>query len=90
MIVGSGLFYLVHLDTKKLQELTFYVAQNDGSVLLSCTTTLALGLKQPPTRLDYLPLIQVVFGVGWIRDVCMGCSHITTNLGSHRAQTQRV
>ena len=44
MIVGSGLFYLVHLDTKKLQELTFYVAQNDGSVLLSCTTTLALGL----------------------------------------------
>ena len=54
-IVGSCLFDVVHLDTKKLQEVTFYVAKNDGSVLLSCTTTLALGLIQPHTRLDYLP-----------------------------------
>ena len=54
-IVGSCLFYLVHLDTKKLQEVTFYVAKNDGSVLLSCTTTLSLGLIQPCTRLNYLP-----------------------------------
>ena len=44
--VGSCLFYLVHPDT---------VAQNDSSVLLSCTTTLVLGLIQPCTRLDYLP-----------------------------------
>ena len=43
-IAGSCLFCLVHSDTKKLQEVTFYVAQNDGSVLLSCTTTLVLGL----------------------------------------------
>ena len=41
-IVGSCLFYLVHQDTKKLQEVTFYVAKNDGNVLLSCTTTLVL------------------------------------------------
>ena len=54
-IVGSCLFYLVHLDTKKLQEVTFYVAKYDGSVLLSCTTTLVLGLIQPHTNLDYLP-----------------------------------
>ena len=54
-IVGSCLFYLVQLDTKKLQEVTFYVAQNDVGVLLSCTITLALGLIQPHTRLDYLP-----------------------------------
>ena len=53
-IVGSCLFYLVHPDTKKLQEVTFYVANYDGSVLLSCTTTLVLGLIQPGTRLDYL------------------------------------
>ena len=39
-IVGSCLFYLDHPDTKRLQEGTFYVAENDGSVLLSCTTTL--------------------------------------------------
>ena len=46
-IVGSCKFYLVHPDTKKLQEVTFLVAKNDGSVLLSCTTTLVLGLIQP-------------------------------------------
>ena len=53
--VGSCKFYLVHLDTKQLQEVTFFVAKNDGSVLLSCTTTLVLGIIQPRTRLDYLP-----------------------------------
>ena len=42
-------------DTKCLQEVTFYVASNNGSVLLSCATTLALGLIQLQTRLDYLP-----------------------------------
>ena len=54
-IVGSCKFYLVHQDTRKLHEVTFFVARNDGSVLLSCTTTLALGLIKPRTRLDYLP-----------------------------------
>ena len=54
-LVGSCVFYLVHPDTKHLQEVTFYVASNNGSVLLSCVTTLALGLIQPCTRLDYLP-----------------------------------
>ena len=54
-IVGSCLFYLVHPDTKKLQEVTFYVDKNDGGVLLSCTITFVLQLMQPHTRLDYLP-----------------------------------
>ena len=54
-IVGSCKFHLVHPDTKKLLETTFYVAMNEGSVLLSCKTTLLLGLIQPRSRLDYLP-----------------------------------
>ena len=54
-IVGSCMFYLVHLDIKKLMDVTFFVAVNDGSMLLSCKTTLMLGLIQPRTRLDYLP-----------------------------------
>ena len=54
-IVGSCIFYLVHPGTKKLHEVTFFVAENDSNVLLSCTTTLALGLMQPRTRHDYLP-----------------------------------
>ena len=53
-IVGSCVFYLVHPDTKKLHEVTIFVATQDGSVLLSFTTTLVLGLIQPRTRLDYL------------------------------------
>ena len=53
-IVGSCKFHLVHLDTEKLQEVTFFVVKNDGSVLLSCTTTLVCRLIQPRTRLDYL------------------------------------
>ena len=54
-LVGCCMFYLVHPDTKCLQEVRFYVASNNGSVLLSCETTLAPGLIQPCTRLDYLP-----------------------------------
>ena len=54
-LVGSCMFYLVHPDSKYLLEVTFYVASNNGSVLLSHVTTLALGLIQLRSRLDYLP-----------------------------------
>ena len=43
-LVGSCTFYLVHPNTKCLQEVTFYITSNHGSVLLSCATMLALGL----------------------------------------------
>ena len=43
-IVGCCKFYLVYSDTKKLMDVTFFVAVNDGSMLLSCKTTLMLGL----------------------------------------------
>ena len=46
---------MVHLDSKSLQEVTFCEASNNGSVLLFCVTTLALGLIQPHIRLNYLP-----------------------------------
>ena len=54
-IVGTCKQYLVHPDTKKLIDTIFYVATNDGSVLLSCKSTLVLHLIQPRSRLDYLP-----------------------------------
>ena len=53
--IGSCTVGIVHLDTNKLVPVTFYVANNDGSVLLSCKMTLALCLIQPWSRLDYLP-----------------------------------
>ena len=54
-IIGSCTFCIVHADTKKLVPVTFYVATNDGSILLSCKITLALCLIQLRSRLDYLP-----------------------------------
>ena len=54
-IVRTCKLYLVHPDTKKLIETTFYVATNVGSVLLSCKSTLVLDLIQPRSRPDNLP-----------------------------------
>ena len=54
-IVGTCKLYLVHPVTKELVETIFYVATNDGSMLLSCKSILALDLIQPRSRLDYLP-----------------------------------
>ena len=54
-IVGTCKLYLVHPDTNKLIKTIFYVATNDGSVLLSCKSALALDLTQPRSRLDCLP-----------------------------------
>ena len=53
-VVGSCVWYVVHPHTQCLQEVTFYIASNNGSVVLSCATMLALGLIQPYTSLDYL------------------------------------
>ena len=55
-IIGTCKIYLVHPDSKKLNdEATFCVASNEGSVLLSCDTSLTLGLIHPRPRLNYLP-----------------------------------
>ena len=45
-ILGKCNFFMIHPDTKKPYAVTFYVASNEGSVLLSCTTLLALELIQ--------------------------------------------
>ena len=54
-IIGSCTFYVVHLDSKNLLQVTFYVATNNGNILLSCRTTLAIHLIQPRSWLDYIP-----------------------------------
>ena len=35
-IIGTTTISLLHPDSKKLVEMTFYIASNEGSVLLSC------------------------------------------------------
>ena len=54
-IIGTTIIYLIHPDSKKLTEMTFYIASNEGSILLYCNTSLALGFIQSRPRLDYLP-----------------------------------
>ena len=54
-ILGKCNFFMIHPDMKKPHAVTFYVASNDGSVLLSCTTLLTLDLIQTRPQLDYLP-----------------------------------
>ena len=54
-IIGMCHFYLVHPESKHLLKDTFFIAKENGSVLLSCRTTMELGLIKPCACLDYLP-----------------------------------
>ena len=47
--------YLVHPDTKKPVEVTFYVADKSGSTLLSCAMSLKLDLIKLCPRLGVPP-----------------------------------
>ena len=54
-IIGLCHLYIMHLDTRCLEKVRFYIAGNEGSVLISCTTSLKLGLIKPKEKLDHLP-----------------------------------
>ena len=46
-IIGTCQFYLVHPESKQLMKVIFFIAKENGSVLLSCRTTMELGLIKP-------------------------------------------
>ena len=54
-IIGTTVIYLIHPDSKQPTEMTFHIASSKGSVLLSCNTSLQLGLIHHRPRLNYLP-----------------------------------
>ena len=54
-IVGSCKMFLVHPDTRLLHKVTFQATSHEGSVIVSCATSLELGLIHPSTNLDELP-----------------------------------
>ena len=54
-IIGMCYFYIVHPKSKKLMKVLFFVAKENGSILLSCRTTMELGLIKPCAHIDYLP-----------------------------------
>ena len=54
-IVGSCDLFVLHPDTKWLQEVAFQVTSHEGSVIISCATSLELGLIQPHRNLHVVP-----------------------------------
>ena len=54
-IIGMCYFYLVHPKRKHLMKVLFFVAKENRSILLSCRTTMELGLIRPHVHMDYLP-----------------------------------
>ena len=54
-IIGMCNFYLLHPESQQLMKVMFFVAKENGSILLSCRTTMELGLIRPCVWLDYLP-----------------------------------
>ena len=54
-IVGTAVIYLMLPDNKQLIATTFHIASSEGSILLSCNTSLQLGLIHHRPRLNYLP-----------------------------------
>ena len=54
-IVGSCKLFVLHPDTKCLQEVAFQVTSHEGSVIISYATSLELGLIQPHRSLDVVP-----------------------------------
>ena len=54
-LLGKCIIYLVHPDTKKMVEVTFYVTDKSGSTLLSCATSLKLDLIKLCPRIGVPP-----------------------------------
>ena len=54
-IIGMCYFYLVHPESKQLMKVLFFVINENRSVLLSCRTTMELGLIKPHACIGYLP-----------------------------------
>ena len=54
-IVGTCSLFVVHPDTSKLKQITFYDTSHEGSVVLSCKTSLSLNVIHPHSNLDQIP-----------------------------------
>ena len=54
-MIGSCNLYIIYPDTRCLEDTQFYAAGNEGSILISCTTSLALSLMKLHEKLDHPP-----------------------------------
>ena len=54
-LIGKCTFYMLSKATKQPVKVDFYIAKEEGSVLLSCETVFQLQLLDEKPRLEYLP-----------------------------------
>ena len=54
-LIGKCTFYMLSKGTKQPVKVDFYIAKEEGSVLLSCKTVFQLQLLDVKPRLEYLP-----------------------------------
>ena len=54
-LIGKCTFYMLSKGTKQPVKVDFYIAKEEGSVLLSCKTVFQLQLLDVKPRLGYLP-----------------------------------
>ena len=54
-IIGTCSLFVLHPNTSKLKQITFYVTSHEGSEVLSCKTSLSLNLIYPCSNLDQIP-----------------------------------
>ena len=54
-IIESSELFVVHQDTSSLRQITFHITSHEGSVVLSCETSLRLSLIQHHSNLDQIP-----------------------------------
>ena len=54
-IVGSYNLFVLHPDTKCLQEVSFQVTSHEGSIFISCAASVELSLLHPYRNLDVVP-----------------------------------
>ena len=50
-VLGSSDLFVVHPDTRSLKKVTFQLVNHEGSVIVSCATSLDLELIQPHSEL---------------------------------------
>ena len=55
-LIGACELYVLHPSTKSIEAVTLKVTHNEGIVLISCTTSLSLGLIKPHASLEHLHL----------------------------------
>ena len=60
-LLGQCILYFPHPETKQMVQTTFYITKDEGSILMSCATTLDLKLISIRPRLNEVPEDFIIY-----------------------------